>query len=94
MNGGATNDPTVAAGEEVQHWIWLLRTFSDRCCVTHLNARLLYMVSLESLRCLEGNMHVMEEHALLYIVLQSVSKSMPEFCAKHTAKAWCFAASR
>ena len=33
------------AGEEVQHWIWLLRTFSDRCCVTHLNARLLYMVS-------------------------------------------------
>ena len=37
---------TVAAGDEVQHWIWLLRTFSDRCCVTHLNARLLYMVSL------------------------------------------------
>lgn len=35
-----------AAGVEVQHWIWLLRTFSDRCCVTHLNARLLYLVCL------------------------------------------------
>ncbi|KAL3163211.1 hypothetical protein ABBQ32_009613 [Trebouxia sp. C0010 RCD-2024] len=33
-------------GEEVQHWIWLLRTFSDRCCVTHLNARLLYMAKV------------------------------------------------
>ena len=32
------------AGDEVQHWVWLLRTFSDRCCVTHLNARLLYLV--------------------------------------------------
>ncbi|DBA94911.1 hypothetical protein WJX77_007238 [Trebouxia sp. C0004] len=33
-------------GDEVQHWIWLLRTFSDRCCVTHLNARLLYMAKV------------------------------------------------
>ena len=57
----------LATGEEVQHWIWLLRTFSDRCCVTHLNARLLYMVSLASLNCVGFNEHVLEKPALLSI---------------------------
>ena len=59
VDGCATSASTLAAGEEVQHWIWLLRTFSDRCCVTHLNARLLYMVSLANLSCVGANMHVL-----------------------------------
>ena len=84
-----TSAATLAAGEEVQHWIWLLRTFSDRCCVTHLNARLLYMVSLASLNSVGANMHVLEKlfpaHAC-YTCRPTHQfaffQSMPGFCSR------------
>lgn len=90
VKGYVTSPFTPAAGEEVQHWIWLLRTFSDRCCVTHLNARLLYVVSLAISGEFLGNAaHVLHRSALL-------CQLCPLYCAAchdETAEACCTAAS-
>lgn len=67
VRGYVTSAFAVAAGEEVQHWIWLLRTFSDRCCVTHLNARLLYMVSPAIVQFVRGMLHMYITDLLFYM---------------------------